>query len=106
MPPKDLKQTQFYMETESGERIEVSGISDITIETEDVQTGGYTQSFIGKESEIEFELDEDGKKQAEELFKPFIKAAENMINLLRRTYLCNNWRKMHGLPLIRRRGRK
>lgn len=106
MPPKDLKPTQFYIETENGDCIEVSGISDITLNAGDMQTGGYTQSFIGRESEIEIELTEDAKKRVNELFEPFRKAVENIINLLKRTYLCNNWRKMHGLPLVRRRGRR
>lgn len=106
MPPKDLKPTQLYMETESEERIEVSGISDIAIEAEGIQEGGYAESFIGGEAEIEIELTEDGKKQVNELFEAFRTAARKIINLLKRTYFCNNWRKMHGLPLIRRSGRR
>ena len=106
MPPKDLKPIRFYIETESGEHMEVSGIPEITIETEGTQEGGYAESFIGGEAEIEIELTEEGKKQVNELFESLRKDQENMMNLLKRTYLCNNWRKMHGLPLIRRRGRR
>lgn len=106
MPPKDLKPTQLYMETENGERIEFLDIPEIALETNEMQEGGYAESFIGGEAEIEIELTEEGKKQVNELFEPFRTAARNIINLLKRTYLCNNWRKMHGLPLIRRRGRR
>lgn len=106
MPPKDLKPTQLYMETENGERIEVLDIPEIALETNEMQEGGCSESIIGGEAEIEIELTEEGKKQVNEFFEPLRKDQENIINLPKRTYLCNNWRKMHGLPLIRRRRRR
>lgn len=102
MPPKDLKQTQFYMETESGEHIPFSGLPEIKLEPEDEPNEEYMEYFKGGEFEIE--LTEEAKKQLAELINPVLKVLGNMGEILKRTFLCNNWRKMHGLPLIRRRG--
>lgn len=102
MPPKGLKQTQFYMETESGEHLPFSGLPEITLEQEDTPNEEYMEYFKGGEFEIE--LTEEAKEKIAEIIEPFRKAADNMIRFLRRACLCNNWRKMYGLPLIRRMG--
>lgn len=100
MPPKDLKPTQFYIETESGERVPISDIPEITL-AEDAPNDEYMEYFKGGEFEIE--LTDEAKEQLTELIKPVLKVREIMDEISKRTYLCNNWRKMHGLPLIRRR---
>lgn len=103
MPTRDIKQMQFYMETESEERVPVSDIPEITLEPEDAPNEEYMEYFNGGEFEIE--LTEEAKKQLAELINPVLKVLGNMGEILKRTFLCNNWRKMHGLPLIRRRNR-
>lgn len=101
MPPKDVKQTQFYIETESGEHIPLSGLSEIKLEPENTPNEEYTEYFKG--GELEIELTDEARERIAEIIEPFRKAADNMIIFLRRACLCNNWRKIHGLPLIRRK---
>lgn len=93
MPPKDYEQSKIFFKTEDGEMqpfTEIKGIENI---------GNFSDEKIGisefPEYEATFKLSRKTSKKLKELFlttrpKPFK----------------NNWRKMHHLPMIRRREKR
>lgn len=84
MPTKEEKERQFYIEFEDGEPIAVGR----AIEMIDF----FQEHYISKElpAEFSFEIKIEGE------------GADDIIHGLKRTILCNNWRKMHHMPMIRK----
>ncbi len=86
MPVKEEKGRQFYIEFEDGEPIAVGR----SIEMNDI----FQEHYISKElpAELSFEIKIEGEGAG----------ADDIIRGLKRTILCNNWRKMHHMPMIRK----
>lgn len=93
MPPKDYKQSHIFFKTEDEELqpfTEIKGIEDIGIENE-----GKIEIPEFPEYEATFKL---SRKTSKKLKKMFLATCPKLFT--------NNWRKMHHLPLIRRRGKR
>ena len=108
MPPKDYNQTQLLFKTENGEYQPIEmGVSleDCAEIVSDVDRALSNPEYF-KGGEFSFELTDEDREQFSELAKPLRKAFEDIEKLFKRTLLCNNWRKMHYLPLIRQRGKR
>ncbi len=82
MPPKEEKERQFYIEFENGEYIAVGR----SIEMIDI----FQEHYASKELPVALS------------FIQKVEGADDIIHGLKRTILCNNWRKMHHMPMIRK----
>ena len=102
MPPKEIENGKIYCEI-NGELNTIGNSVEFTAEPENISDDDCARYFKGME--LSFELTDEGRKQLSEFMKPHLKEFEDMEKLLKRTFWCNNWRKMHHLPLIRRRGK-
>lgn len=79
MPPKDYEPSQIFLKAEDREYKPIGNAVELT---------------------------DEGKIELVEFMKSYLKVFRNMERLLKCTFWCNNWRKMHHLPLIRRRGKR
>ena len=97
MPPKGHNQTRLFFKTENGEYQPIEmGVSleDCAEIVSDVDSAlSNPEYFKGGEITV---------KMPRKTYKKFKKLIQS--NCPR--YFTNNWRKMHHLPLIRRRGNK
>lgn len=94
MPPKDYNQTQIFFKTENGEYHPVSAsIEECAEMVSDVDSTWNNPEYF-KGGEMTFEIP---RKEYERLKK--------ILQSVCPIYSTNNWRKMHHLPLIGRRGR-
>lgn len=82
MPSKEKKENNFYIEFEDGEHIALGD----TINMIDI----YQESYISRELPIALSLEISGEGVAD------------VVRALKRKILCNNWRKMHNMPMIRK----
>lgn len=103
MPPKDQNLTQLFFKTKSGEYQSMPEIPELSLETEDVSNNNCTKYL--KSKDFSFELTDKGKKQLAEFVGLILKIFKDIRKIFKRTFLCNNWRKKHHMPLIRRRKR-
>ena len=97
MPTKDHNPTQLLFKTENGEYQPIEmGVSleDLTEIVSDVDSALSNLEYF-KGGEITMKM----SRKAHKKFKKLIQD-----NCPR--YFTNNWRKMHHLPLIRRRGKR
>lgn len=105
MPPKNVEMGQLYYEIRGKlQPIKMVSMGECTEIISDVDSALHPEYLKG--SEMSFELTNEGKKQITEFIKPFLITFGEMEKLLKRTFWCNNWRKMHHLPMIRQRGRR
>lgn len=93
MPPKDYEQSKIFFKTEDGELqlfTEIKGIENIgNFSDEQIEISEFP------EYEATFKL---SRKSSKKLKKMFLATRPKLFT--------NNWRKMHHLPLIRRRGKR
>lgn len=93
MPTKDYEQSKIFFKTEDGEWqpfTEIKGIENIGIENEEkIEIAEFP------EYEATFTL---SRKSSKKLKKLFIATRPKIF--------INNWRKIHHLPIIRRRGKR
>ena len=92
MPPKEYEKGQLFIGISGGGRENIMSLSDcpeIVIDTSEVE--GYEKLSISKSAEIEFSCDMNKK------------AVSSLIKVLGLYCLTNNWRKLHGLPMKRRK---
>lgn len=100
MPTKDRKGTQLLFKTKNGEYQLIPQPEAISLDAENVSDDNFSDYF--KDMEISFEInEEESKRLTSFLWKYF-----NYYEFLKKNILYNNWRKMHQLPLIRRRGKR
>lgn len=83
MPQKEKKEGQFYLEFETGEHIALGK----TIEMDNIYQEQYVQEY--NQVRMQFKIDMSAK------------TADNINRGIRRM-MCNNWRKMHHMPMIRK----
>lgn len=92
MPPKDYEQSQIFFKTEYGELqpfTEIKGIENIgNFIDEQIEISEFP------EYEATFKL---SRKSSKKLKKMFLATRPKLFT--------NNWRKMHHLPMVRRRGK-
>lgn len=93
MPPKDYEKSKIFFKTEDGELqpfTEIKGIEDIGIENEEkIEIPEFS------EYEATFKLSRKTSKKLKKMFPA-----------TRPKLFTNNWRKIHHLPMIRRRGKR
>lgn len=82
MPPKEKKESQFYIEFEDGEHIALGKKVEMT----DI----YQEFYISRELPADLSLEIN------------VEGADDIIRGFKRTILCNNWRKMHHMHMIRK----
>lgn len=97
MPPKDHKPTQLFFKTENGEY-------------QSIETGVSTEDCADIVSDVDSALSNpEYFKGGEITMKMSRKAHKKFKKLIRDNcprYFTNNWRKIHHLLLIRRRGKR
>lgn len=94
MPPKDYEQSHIFFKTESGEYQPmemVVSIEECSEIVSDVDSALNNPEYF-KGGEITFKM---SRKESKRLKK--------VLQSVCPIYFTNNWRKMHHLPLIRRR---
>lgn len=101
MPPEEIEPRRIFIEFENGERQEIQGVSEISLEAESATDDFRIRRFDGQE--MTFGLMKESRQGISEFFRPYFESTDKAYHVLKRTILCNNWRRMHGLPLIRRR---
>lgn len=93
MPPKDYEQSQIFFKMEDGELqpfAEIKGIENIgNFSDEQIEISEFP------EYEATFKL---SRKSSKKLKKMFLSTRPKLFT--------NNWRKMHHLPMVRRRGKR
>lgn len=92
MPTKGIEENKVYFMVDGELRpfTEIKGIENIGIDSEEkIETSEFP------EYEVTFKL---SRKSLKQLKKIFLTARPKLF--------INNWRKMHHLPLIRRRGKR
>lgn len=111
MPPKDQNLTQLFFKTKSGEYQPMPEIPELSLESEDIPNNSCTEYL--KSKDFFFELIDKGKKQLAEFAERYLKIFKDIVRILKRiflfskrTFLCNNWRKKHHLPLIRQKRKR
>lgn len=82
MPIKEDEKRQFYLELEDGEYIDLGK----SMEMVDI----YQEAYISGEFPVEISIEISGE------------GVKDIISVLKRKILCNNWRKMHHMPMIRK----
>lgn len=97
MPPKDYKPSQIFFKTEDGELKPIE--MGVTIEecaeiVSDVDSTLRNPEYF-KGGEIIFKMSRKERKRLKKVFQSVMPK-----------YFTNNWRKMHHLPLIRRREKR
>lgn len=102
MPPKDQNLTQLFFKTKSGEYQPMPEIPELSLELEDVSNN---TKYL-KSKDFSFQLTDKGKKQLAEFMELCLKIFRDMVKILKRTFLCNNWRKKHHVPLIRQKRKR
>lgn len=104
MPTKDPNLTQIFFKMENGEFQPFPQPQEILLETEDISRNENIDCF--KNMEVSFEIDDESSKRLNSFFCPYFDYADQIYEFFKRTIWCNNWRKMHHLPIIRRRGKR
>lgn len=92
MPPKEYEKGQLFFGINDYEQESIMPLSDcseIVIGTSEVED--YEKLNIDKGAEIEFSCNMDKK------------AVRNLVKAIGLYWMTNNWRKLHGLPMKRRR---
>lgn len=100
MTPKDYNPTQLFFKTENGEYQPIENSIELTEEPENIfddNAGGFL-----KMEEMSIPLLESASRELSRILNQKImgdiwKEFQNMS--------CNNWRKMHHFPLIRRKNK-
>ncbi len=90
---------QVFYKTDNGEYEPLRIARNFSLDPEGISSDDCMK--LTKEREMEFELTEEGKKLIENI-RRLIKLCDGITKLAKRTVLCNNWRRMHHLPLIRK----
>lgn len=101
MPPKDYEPSQILLKTEDGEYQPIGNSVELTEEPENI-FGDNVSEFLQK-AEMSISLAESASRELTRILNQKImgdiwKDFQDMS--------CNNWRKMHHLPLVRRRGKR
>lgn len=101
MPPKEYEPSQIFLKTENGEYQPIGNSVELTEEPEKIFSDNVSE-FL-KTAEISVSLAESASRELVKILNQKImgdiwKEFQNMS--------CNNWRKMHHLPLIRRREKR
>lgn len=94
MPPKEYEKGQLFIGISGCGRKRIMPLSEcpeISIGTSEVED--FEKLNIDKGVEIEFSCNLDKK------------AVRNMVKAMGFYRMTNNWRKLHGLPMKRRRGK-
>lgn len=94
MPPKEYEKGQLFIGINGCGRKRIMPLSEcpeIVIGTSEVED--YEKTNIGKGAEIEFSCNMDKK------------AIKNLVKAIGLYWMTNNWRKLHGLSMKRRRGK-
>lgn len=95
MPTKYYNQTQLFFKTENGEYQPLgASIEECAEIVSDVDSALRNPEYF-KGAEITFKM---SRKECKRLKK--------VLQGVFPRYFTNNWRKMNGLPLIRRRGKR
>lgn len=82
MPVKEDKERQFYLEFDDGEHIALGK----SMEMVDI----YQEEYISGELPVAVSVEISGE------------GVKDIVSVLNRKILCNNWRKMHHMPMIRK----
>ncbi len=90
---------QVFYKTDNGEYEPLRIARNFSIEPESISNDDYMKFTKG--GEMSFELTEGGKQLSESI-KKLTESCDRLTKLAKRTVLCNNWRRMHHLPLIRK----
>lgn len=101
MPPEEIEPRRIFIEFGNGECQEIQGVPEISLESENIPDDCCARRFDGQE--MTFELTKESQQGISEFFRTYFESMDKVHPVLKRTILCNNWRRMHGLPLIRRR---
>lgn len=101
MPPKDYEPSQIFFKTEDGKYQPIGNSVELTEEPENIFGDNVNEFF--KKAEMSVPLVESASRELTRILNQKImgdiwKEFQNMS--------CNNWRKMHHLPLIIRRGKR
>lgn len=98
--PIDEKNTTLYIYTDDEHFIPLDEISEVLLTEEDIKDMEYKKFYLDGEMVFEIKPPENYRE-----LKKFIELVHPSVSWVAwwvRTYGSNNWRKMHGLPLIRR----
>lgn len=105
MPPKELKNEKYFINIDEENYVPLYKISDIEISSDDISEMKYETFDFNGEIEIVIEPPQNYRE-----LKTFIELVHPSLPWLSwwsSSYGNNNWRKLHGLPIQRRRkGRK
>lgn len=101
MTPKDYEPSQIFFKTEDGEYQPIGNSVELTEEPENI-FGDNVSGFL-KKAEMSVPLIESASREFTRILNQKI-----MGDIWKEFQImsCNNWRKMHHLPLIRRRGKR
>lgn len=100
MPPKETASVKYFIVTDKDHYVPLEAISDVEISTEDISDMVYERFDFDGEIEIEIQPPKNHRelKPFIELFHPSLPWLSWWLN----RYDNNNWRRLHGLPLVRR----
>lgn len=100
MTPKDCEPSHIFLKTEGGEYLPIGSV-ELTEKPENI-FGDNVNEFLQK-AEMSVSLAESASRELARILNQ--KIMGDIWKEFQRMS-CNNWRKMHHLPLIRRRGKR
>ena len=101
MPPKKISSNNIYICIDEEHYVPLTGISDVPVSEEDMEDLEYEK--VDLDGEITFEIEPPRSFRELSQFIELIHPSLSWLSWWIRRYGNNNWRKLHGLPMTRRK---